>query len=167
MLITGFAQGLNTAKVFTTGSLDCNNKFLVGKHMYGSPMALTFPDVDATRFLLIIGGNPAISKMSFINLPDPVRRLEAVVQRGGRVVHLNPRRTETAKAVGEQVFIRPDTDVFFLLAFLREIITRDGIRHDVVDAHMNGFDAVAALVAPWTPEKQAEVTCVPADTLRG
>ena len=166
MLITGFAQGLNTAKVFTTGSLDCNNKFLVGKHMYGSPMALTFPDVDATRFLLIIGGNPAISKMSFINLPDPVRRLEAVVQRGGRVVHLNPRRTETAKAVGEQVFIRPDTDVFFLLAFLREIITRDGIRHDVVDAHMNGFDAVAALVAPWTPEKQAEVTCVPADTLR-
>ncbi|MBP6382877.1 MAG: molybdopterin-dependent oxidoreductase, partial [Pseudomonadales bacterium] len=134
--------------------------------MYGSPMALTFPDVDATQLLVIIGGNPAISKMSFINLPDPVRRLEGIVQRGGRVVHLNPRRTETARAVGEQVFIRPDTDVFFLLAFLNEVIARDGIRRDLVDAHMNGFGQVAALVAPWTPERQAEVTGVPAQTLR-
>ena len=166
MLITGFAQGLNTAKVFTTGSLDCNNKFLVGKHLYGSPMALTFPDVDATRFLVIIGGNPAISKMSFINLPDPVRRLEGIVARGGRVVHLNPRRTETAKAVGEQVFIRPDTDVFFLLAFLNEVIARDGVRRERVAAHMNGFEQVAALVAPWTPERQAALTGVPAETLR-
>lgn len=165
ILITGFARGLGTAKVFTTASLDCSNKFLTGKLMYGSPMALTFPDVDAVRFLMIIGGNPAISKMSFINLPDPVRRLRAVVERGGRVVHLNPRRTETAKAVGEHVFIRPDTDVFFLLAFLNEVIAQGGVDRALVDAHMTGFEAVASVVEPWTAERQALVTGVPAAQL--
>lgn len=166
VFITGFAQGLNTSKVFTTGSLDCNNKFLVSHHLYGSPMALTYPDVDDTRFLMIIGGNPAISKMSFINLPDPVRRLEAVQKRGGRIVHVNPRLTETAKAVGEQVFIRPDTDVFFLLAFLHEVIARNGVKRERVAKYMNGFDDVVALVKPWTPERQADVTGISAQTLR-
>lgn len=166
VFITGFAQGLNTAKVFTTGSLDCNNKFLVSHNMYGSPMALTFPDVDDNQFLMIIGGNPAISKMSFINLPDPVRRLEAVVARGGRIIHLNPRKTETAKSVGEQVFIRPDTDVFFLLAFLHEIIARNAVKRDLVTKYMRGLDDVAALVKPWTPEKQAEVTGIAPQKLR-
>jgi anaerobic selenocysteine-containing dehydrogenase len=166
MFITGFAQGLNTAKVFTTGSLDCNNKFLVSLHMYGSPMALTFPDVDECRFLMLLGGNPAISKMSFINLPDPVRRLEAVAARGARIVHVNPRRTETAKAVGEQLFIRPDTDVFFLLAFLHEIIARNAVKRELIQQHMNGFDDIVALVKPWTPERQADVTGIAPQKLR-
>jgi len=166
VFITGFAQGLNTAKVFTTGSLDCNNKFLVSHKMYGSPMALTFPDVDDCKFLMLIGGNPAISKMSFINLPDPVRRLEAVAARGGRIVHLNPRKTETAKSVGEQVFIRPDTDVFFLLAFLNEIIARNAVRRERVAQYMTGFDDVAALVKPWTAERQSDVTGIAPQKLR-
>jgi len=166
VFITGFAQGLNTSKVFTTGSLDCNNKFLVSHHMYGSPMALTYPDVDDTQFLMLIGSNPAISKMSFINLPDPVRRLEAVEKRGGRIVHLNPRLTETAKVVGEQVFIRPDTDVFFLLAFLNEIILRNAVKRELVAKHMSGFDDVATLVKPWTAERQADVTGVSPEKLR-
>jgi len=166
VFITGFAQGLNTAKVFTTGSLDCNNKFLVSHNMYGSPMALTYPDVDDNKFLMLIGGNPAISKMSFINLPDPVRRLEAVAARGGRIVHLNPRKTETAKSVGEQVFIRPDTDVFFLLAFLNEVIARNAVKRELVAQYMAGFDDVAALVKPWTAEKQADVTGIAPQKLR-
>jgi len=79
---------------------------------------------------------------------------------------VNPRRTETAKAVGEQLFIRPDTDVFFLLAFLNELIAQGGVRQDLVAAHMSGFDAVAALAEPWTAERQAAVSGVPAAHLR-
>jgi anaerobic selenocysteine-containing dehydrogenase len=168
MLAAGFAQGLGTKNFFQTGSQDCNNKFVVAQaHVRLSPIVQPYPDVDRTFAPdHACGSNPAISKMSFINLPDPVRRLEAVVQRGGRVVHLNPRRTETAKAVGEHVFIRPDTDVFFLLAFLHEIITqrrhpaRRGRRaHERV---RRGRGAGRALDAGET----AAVTCVPADTLR-
>ncbi|MBB3046980.1 anaerobic selenocysteine-containing dehydrogenase [Litorivivens lipolytica] len=163
---TAFTQGLNTHKTYNTGSLDCNNKFLVSQHLYGSPMALTFPDVDKLNCLIMIGANPAISKMSFINLPDPVRRLQAVEQRGGKVFNINPRRTETAKAVGEQVFIRPDTDVFMLLGFLHEVLAREAVDRQRIDAHMTGFDQLQSLCAEWAPERQAEVTGISASALR-
>ncbi|WP_372809696.1 molybdopterin-dependent oxidoreductase [Litorivivens sp.] len=163
---TAFTQGLNTHKVYNTGSLDCNNKFLVSQHLYGSPMALTFPDIDHINCLIMIGANPAISKMSFINLPDPVRRLQEIEARGGTVFNVNPRRTETAKAVGEQVYIRPDTDVFMLLGFLNEVFARNAIDAARVATHMNGLDALRELCLDWTPEKQAEVTGISAEQLR-
>ena len=146
----GFASGLKSKKMFNTGSTDCNNKFVVSQAMYGSPMALTFPDVPNTNYLVIIGGNPAISKMSFINLPDPVAQLEEIEKRGGKVVHVNPRKTETAHRLGAQVFIRPDTDVFLLLAFLREVIERKAYDSAIVEAYLEGFDRLDAIVQPWT-----------------
>lgn len=163
---TAFTQGLNTHKAYNTGSLDCNNKFLVSQHLYGSPMALTFPDIDRLECLIMIGANPAISKMSFINLPDPVRRLQEVEARGGKVFSVNPRRTETAKAVGEQVFIRPDTDVFMLLGFLNDILARNAVDEKRISKFMTGFEALKPLCADWTPERQAEVTGISADQLR-
>ncbi len=167
LFVMGFLKGLNTSKFFNPGSLDLNNKFAVNERMYGTGMALTFPDVDRAEFLMIIGSNPTVSKMSMIHLPHPTERIKAITERGGRVVHLNPRRTETAKQVGgDQVFIRPDTDVYFLAAFLHEVLQRDGVKHQRVLEHMNGFEHLKAIVADWTPEKQAQVTGVSADTLR-
>jgi anaerobic selenocysteine-containing dehydrogenase len=166
LMIAGFVRGLRTSKFFNTGSLDCNNKFAVSERMYGAGMALTFPDVDRTKFLMVIGGNPAVSRMSFIQLPNPMERLGAIVERGGRLVFVNPRRIESAKAAGEHLFIRPDTDVWFLFAFLHEILARGAVDHARVRAHMTGFDALADVVHDWTPERQAEVTGIPAATLR-
>ncbi|MFT5040542.1 MAG: anaerobic selenocysteine-containing dehydrogenase [Hyphomicrobiaceae bacterium] len=164
--INAFVRGLGTAKFFNTGSLDCNNKFAVSERLYGSGMSLTFPDVDRTRFLMVIGGNPSVSKMSFIHLPNPMKRLGDIVARGGRLVFVNPRRTESAKEAGEQLFIRPDTDVFFLAAFLREILKSENLADETIRTHMKGIEALPAVVAQWTPEKQATVTGVSADTLR-
>lgn len=62
LMIAGFVRGLGTSKFFNTGSLDCNNKFAVSERMYGAGMALTFPDIDRTKFLMVIGGNPAVSR---------------------------------------------------------------------------------------------------------
>src|SRR5205823_4809265 len=86
-------------------------------------------------------GNP-------ISLPDPVGRLAAIVRRGGRVVFVDPRRTESARSLGEHVFIRPDTDVFFYLAFLHELIARGACDRARVERYMRGFDTLAAVVAP-------------------
>jgi anaerobic selenocysteine-containing dehydrogenase len=116
--------------------------------------------------LIIIGSNPAVSRSSFMQLPDPIRRLRAIEERGGNVFLVNPRRTETAKQLGTQVFIRPDTDVYFLLSFLHEVISRDAVDHDRVGRYMKGLEALRKVSEPWTAERTTEVTGVPADTLR-
>ena len=58
-------------------------------------------------------------------MPRALERLKAIAARGGRVVFVNPRRTETAQAVGEQQFIRPDTDAFLLMGMLRVIFDEE------------------------------------------
>ena len=99
------------------------------------------------------------------HLPRAAERFADIVKRGGRVVFINPRKVETSRA-GEHLFIRPDTDVFFLAAFLNEVIATGGVDCERVARFMRGFDELAEVVAPWTPERQAEVSGISADTLR-
>lgn len=166
----GLVAGLGSSKMYHTGSQDCNNKFVVAERIYGSAQAQTFPDVDHSELLISIGSNPAISKMSFIHLPHPIDRLKAIEQRGGRVVFINPRKTESAKQMGEHQFIRPDTDVYFILAFLHELLARDQtesfIDRERIVEYMNGFEQLAAIAQAWTPERSAVVTGVDAANLR-
>ena len=90
-LIRGAAfEALGSHAMYGNASLDCTNKFRVCEDMYGSPFRLPFPDVDHSRFLMILGANPAVSGTSLFHLPHAVRRLRAVVRSGGRVVFINP-----------------------------------------------------------------------------
>jgi anaerobic selenocysteine-containing dehydrogenase len=166
VLTAAFLQGLGSRNLFQTGSQDCNNKFAAAQRVYGFPFIQPFPDVDRTECLIMIGSNPAVSRASFMQLPDPIRRLRAIEGRGGKVFLVNPRRTETAKQMGTQVFIRPDTDVYFLLSFLHEVVSRDAIDHERVRLHMKGLDALRKVSESWPPERTAKITGVSAETLR-
>jgi formate dehydrogenase len=162
----GFMDGIGTRNFFGSSTQDCANKFAVSTHMYGFPFTLTHPDVERVGCLVVVGANPVVSKWSFLQVPNPAEKLRAIEARGGRVFVVDPRRTETARSAGEHVFIRPNTDVFFYLAFLRELIETGGVDRALVDAHTSGFEAVAALAAPWTPERTEAVTRIPAARLR-
>lgn len=156
---------LGSQRMYGTGTCDTMNKFRVNEDMYGSPMRLAHPDVDRTDFLMLLGANPVVSGNTLYHLPRARERLRAISQRGGRVVFVNPRRVESAEA-GEHLFIRPDTDVFFLAAFCRELIEGGHVERDRVDRYMRGFDELAAAVSPWTPQRQAAATGIDAATVR-
>lgn len=162
----GFMDGLGSRNMYSSATQDCANKFAVAERIYGFPFTQPFPDLLNTKLLVIVGANPMVSKWSFLQVPNPRRHLNAIRERGGRVVVVDPRRTETAKAAGEHVFIRPNSDLYFYLAFLHELIAAGGVREDRVDAHMNGFEEVRELVEPWTAERAAQHTGVSAEVLR-
>ncbi|MHA7838209.1 MAG: molybdopterin-containing oxidoreductase family protein, partial [bacterium] len=157
--------GIGSRRMYGTGTCDTMNKFRVNEDMYGSPMRLAHPDVNHTRFMMILGANPAISGNTLYHLPRARKRFAQIVERGGRVVFLNPRRIETA-AAGEHHFIRPDTDLFFLAAFAAELIRLGAVDRARVDRFMKNFESLEKVVQAWTPERQAAVTGVPAETLR-
>ncbi len=163
--MNGILEGLKLKNAYGTGSVDCNNKFVVHQHMYGSPFLVPFPDLKHTRMFIGIGANPAISQMTFSQSPNAIKQIRDIEKRGGRVVFVNPRYTESAKYTGEQVFIRPDTDIFFLLAFLNELIRIGGVDQERVAKYMTGFDELKQLCEPWTPERAEEVTMIPGDKI--
>lgn len=162
----GFMNGVGSGNMYATATQDCANKFAVARHVYGFPFLQPFPDVEHTDCLIIVGANPAVSKWSFGQVSNPVARLKAIEKRGGKVFVVDPRRTETARAAGEHLFIRPNTDVFFFAAFLNELVRQGGADEARVREHTTGFERVMALVAPWTPERAEQVTRVAAADLR-
>ncbi len=161
----GFMDGLGSRSLYASSTQDCANKFAVATEMYGFPFTQPFPDLERAELLIIVGANPVVSKWSFLQVPDPIRHLKAIRERGGRVVVVDPRHTETAKVAGEHVSIRPGTDVFFYAAFLNALLARGGADEDRCEAFMTGFSELEALVSPWTPERTAEVTQIPAEVL--
>src|SRR5262245_32212217 len=136
--------------------------------MFGGPFptGIPVPDIDRTGHLLIVGANPAVSHGSLMTMPDAPGRLKAVVRRGGKVVVVDPRRTETAKLATEHHFIRPGTDAAFLLAMVHTLFEDGLVRLGAAEGLVNGLDAVEAAVRELTPERVADHCDIPATVIR-
>jgi formate dehydrogenase len=162
----GFMDGIGSTSMYASATQDCANKFAVAREIYGFALTQPFPDVERTQCLIVVGANPVVSKWSFLQVPNPSKHLRAIARRGGKVYVVDPRRTETAKVATDHVFIRPDTDPFFFLSFLQELIASGGVDRARVDQFMTGFAEIERLAASWTPERTAPVTGISASTLR-
>jgi len=107
-------DALGTHQRYSAASVDQQPQHLLSYLLFGSPLLLPVPDVDRTDFLLVLGGNPLVSNGSIMTAPDMRGRLAALRKRGGRLVVVDPRRSETADVADEHVFVRPGTDVWLL-----------------------------------------------------
>jgi anaerobic selenocysteine-containing dehydrogenase len=166
LFASAFLEALGSPNAYTSVSIDSNPKFFVATEMYGHPLIQPVADVQRTQLFICLGSNPAVSQMSILQLPNAVRELRNVVERGGRVVIVDPRRSETAQRVGEHLFIRPGTDAYLLMAWLHVILFELGVSRAEVARHSTGLDALSASARPWTPERAAAVTGIDAATIR-
>ena len=166
LMSAGFIEALHSPNLFASHSVDNNNKLHVSTAMYGRSMVHPVPDLDHTRFFMCMGSNPVVSQMSMVQLPNALERLKAIEARGGRVVIVDPRRTETAQRVGEHISIQPQTDVYLLMAMLHVIAHEDGIDLAPAKAIAHGVEELVAAASAWTPERVAPVTGIAASTIR-
>lgn len=147
---TGLNKALATRNVYGAGSQDVSPRFAASYHLYGSSLAIPVPDVDRTDFLLCVGANPVVSNGSVMTAPDMRGRLRRLRQRGGKLVVVDPRRSETAREADEHVAIRPGTDAALLLAMAAVIvrsgranaaaIARDASGWDEIERRLHAFD---------------------------
>jgi len=160
----GFLAALGTRNFFNAASLDCQNKFAVSEEMFGHYVIQPIPDLDHTDFFLCLGSNPLVSQMSFVAMPRALERLKAIAARGGRVVFVNPRRTETAQAVGEQQFIRPDTDAYLLMGMLRVIFDEE-LEDRAACAHVTHVDELRRAARAFSLDDVAAATGIARETV--
>ncbi|GAA4095138.1 molybdopterin-dependent oxidoreductase [Nocardioides kongjuensis] len=157
------AQSFRTRNKFSATSVDQLPHQVLGHLLYGHQLLLPVPDIDRTSYFLVLGANPMASNGSLMTVPDFPGRLRELRARGGRMVVLDPRRTETAKVADEHHFVRPGTDAWVLLALLHVLFTEGLTR---VPAYVDGLAAVEDLVAGFTPELAEQASGVPADEIR-
>ncbi|HEX8074680.1 MAG TPA: molybdopterin-dependent oxidoreductase, partial [Thermoleophilaceae bacterium] len=109
----GFIDSLRSPHFYGTASQDVSSRLMASQLLYGTVLEIPIPDLQRTDFLLCLGANPFVSNGSVLTAPRMRERLMAIAARGGRVVAVDPRRSETARAF-EHVPIRPDTDAWLL-----------------------------------------------------
>jgi anaerobic selenocysteine-containing dehydrogenase len=160
------ARALGTHNLFSASSVDQVPKMLSVGLMFGTWLSVPVPDIERSEFLLILGANPMVSNGSLWTVPDFRGKAKALRARGGRIVVVDPRRTETADIADAHHFIRPGSDVFFLLGIAHALFDEKLVRLGRLAAHVAGFDQLEAAFAPYSPERVAERCAIPAPVIR-
>jgi anaerobic selenocysteine-containing dehydrogenase len=158
-------RGLRSRNTYSATSTDQLPHMLVALETFGHLGLMPVPDLDRTDYFLIVGANPLISNGSIMTAPDVRRRLRAVRERGGKVVVIDPRRTETAAAADEHFFVRPGGDPWLLLGMLHVLFAEGLARPGRLAPHLDGLAALASLAARVPPGRAAAHAGVPAEAV--
>ena len=157
---------LRTNNRFSATSVDQLPHHLAALWLFGHKLLFPIPDIDRSDYMLMLGANPIASNGSIWTVPDVKKRIRALQARGGKLILLDPRHTETAQLASEHHFIKPGTDALFLLAVLHTIFS-EGLDNT---AHLrdftSGLDMVRDATADFTAEYAARYTGIDADTIR-
>ncbi|HKZ32649.1 MAG TPA: molybdopterin oxidoreductase family protein [Vicinamibacteria bacterium] len=161
-----FQRSLGSRSRYSATSVDQLPQMLASLLMFGHQLMLPIPDVDRTGFLLVLGANPLVSNGSILTAPGIERRLKALKARGGRLVVVDPRRTETAALADLHLPIRPGGDAFLLAALVHTLATENRLNPGRVGAFTDGLDSLLEAIRPFSPEAVAGRTGIDAATIR-
>jgi anaerobic selenocysteine-containing dehydrogenase len=155
---------LKTRNRFSATSVDQLPHHLTSHLMYGHGLLLPIPDIDHTDFMLILGANPLASNGSIMTVPDVEKRLKAIQARGGRIVVVDPRRSETAALADQHLFVRPGGDAALLFGLLHTLFSEGLTRTSHLP--VQGLESVRAAIQAFNAEAMSPLCAVPAAQIR-
>jgi len=157
---------IDTRNRCSASSLDQNPKHASSILLFGNFLNIPIPDVDRTDFLLVLGANPVVSGGSLMSAPGMRRRLRALRERGGKLVVVDPRRSETAQLADQHLYIRPGMDGLLLAALVHTVLDEKLGRDSAAAASCAGRETLARAVAPLSPEAVETSLGIPAGRVR-
>ena len=164
LTLFGMAAALKTKHFYTASSVDINNYWVVSHLLYGNNLTNPIPDFARTQFALILGANPVVSHGSMVTVGRIRETLLEIPKRGGRVVVVDPRRTETARLF-EHVPIRPEGDVWLLAGMLKTIVDQDLVDLPRLRRQASGADFAMDLVRDVDLDRVEAETGIPRHTV--
>ncbi len=158
-------QALGSYSRFSATSVDQLPHMLTALTLFGHQLAMPVPDLDRTEYLLVLGGNPVVSNGSIMTAPGMRDRLKALRARGGKLVVIDPRRTETAELADEHHFLRPGTDALLLFAMLH-VVFEEGLGRDRLEQKVKNVEALREAAKAFSPEVVAAQVGIDAPVIR-
>ncbi len=159
-----FIRTLRTKNKFSATSVDQLPHHFASQFMFGHQLLIPIPDIDRTDFFLVLGANPMASNGSLMTAAGMPKRIKALQQRGGEMVVIDPRKTETALKADQHLFIKPGSDVLFLLGFIH-ILFKEGLIEESQIKHAKGLLALKEKVQGLSLDMVAEETGIAKDDL--
>ncbi|RMG87750.1 MAG: molybdopterin oxidoreductase family protein [Bacteroidetes bacterium] len=166
LYLPNFLRSLATKNRFSATSADQLPHHVAALFMFGHGFMIPIPDIDRTDFMLIIGANPLASNGSLMTAPDYAKRLKAIQKRGGKVVVIDPRKTETAQIADRHFFIPPGRDALLLAAMIQHILSEKGAQTGHLAPIIEGMESLKSALEAFTPEAVSAAVRISADDIR-
>ncbi|HEY97793.1 MAG TPA: molybdopterin-dependent oxidoreductase [Dehalococcoidia bacterium] len=171
---TGPRTGNNTAHLFCL-MLGTPNRISVDNHICFAPSTIaeryTYgtmttmmevgPDYQNANCIMAWGANPTDS-----HPPRGLEIMQAKRERDARLIVIDPRRTTLAAMADLWLQIRPGTDLALALGMINIIFNEELYDKEFVSQWCHGFEELREHVQVYTPEKVAEITWLPVDSIR-
>jgi len=161
-----FLQSLKTRNKFSATSNDQLPHMLASLEMLGHQLLFPIPDIDHTDLFILMGSNPAASNGSLVTAPDYQARLKSISKRGGEVILIDPRRTETARVVDQHFFIKPGTDALMLLGMLHTLFDEGLIETGRLKSCIDDIAQIQLICSDFSAETVSPLTGIRADKIR-
>ncbi|MHA7836005.1 MAG: molybdopterin-dependent oxidoreductase [bacterium] len=159
-------NGLGSQRGFSAATMDQFPQNVALHTMIGDPWMFPIPDIERTDFFVCMGGNPLVSQGSLMSGPNAKKRLREIQDRGGRVVTIDPRRTETAEIASQHVFIKPGSDAYFLLSVCQVLFEEGLVDLGRLADFTDGVGQIEAIARDYPPERVAAATGIDPATTR-
>jgi len=159
-------RAIGLKNIYSASTLDQIPHHVVQYHMYGHVSLAAVPDIDRCQYLVIIGGNPMASNGSIWTVPDFRKRVKEMQARDGRLVVVDPRRTETARIADAHHFVKPGTDTALLVGILKSIFDSGLVDTSRVDALLDdSWSAIEPAVAGFDMDQLAAHCGISVETM--
>ena len=151
-----FARALGTRNLYSAGSQDNDNKIVAARLVHGNEWIQPIMDLEQADFALLLGTNPAVTQGTYLHMHGGTTAYDRFLERGGTLVIVDPRRSESAARWGGHLPIRPGTDIFLLLTLIHELRDLYQPNQQVI-----GLDSILQLAAEYPVERASNLTDIP------
>ena len=127
--------------------------------LYGKMASVTYQDYVEAKLLIVWGANPATTS---IHLVPYIKEAQA---RGAKLIVIDPRATQQARAADIHLALKPGTDVAVALAIHRYLFANGLADETFLREHTTGADKLRERAEPWTFEHAATVAGLDAGAL--
>ena len=143
-----------------TNNVDTNSRLCMSSAVAGYKATLgsdappaCYEDIDHTACLFIAGSNTAFAH------PIIYRRIEDAKAKNPdlKIVVVDPRQTDTAKAADLHLAILPGTDVALFNGMLHIMLWEGLLDHAYIEKYTNGFAELKETVREYTPKMVADI----------
>jgi anaerobic selenocysteine-containing dehydrogenase len=149
----GLSRALKTKANFSASTVDQIPLQLTAMWMYGHNFLIPVIDIDRAHTVLMLGANPLASNGSLWTVPGAKERLEAMIKpidkggRGGKLIVIDPRKSETAHIASQHVPIKPTGDAAFLIALLLTLKKIDAVKPGRLADMLTGYEDMWAAIS--------------------
>ena len=158
-------EALGSRSMYTSYTIDSPGLSIATGWLFGAPLPFGSPDIDHSEVAMYVATNPTVSHLWTMPQSNPSTRLKNALNRGMKLVVIDPRKCDVARRADVHLQVKPGEDATLLAAMIKVVVDNGWYDKDYVEAYCSGFEELKAAVADFDLDYAEARTTVPRETI--